>query len=130
MDVRNSRGKLDEINEEFAINPAPIASQLSRDRGDQEELKILLEICLIQFRNQSKLKKIREDTSSFKGEFPPDFEGHLMRSGSGIDGHDRGLNFALRSHDRATIAFLVHPPSAVRWRSGKWVVLIIADQAS
>ena len=29
MDVRNSRGKFDEIKEEFAINPAPIALQSS-----------------------------------------------------------------------------------------------------
>ena len=65
--------------------------------------------------DQSKVKKIREDTSSFKGEFPPDFKGHLMRFGSGIDGHDRGsdcgLDFASkeamialdRGHDRAAI---------------------------
>ena len=33
MDVRNSMGKLDEIKEEFAINPAPIASQLSLNVG-------------------------------------------------------------------------------------------------
>ena len=41
-DVRNSRGKFDEIKEEFAINLAPIALQLSRNGGDHEELKILL----------------------------------------------------------------------------------------
>ena len=29
MDIRNSRGKFDEIKEEFAINPAPIESQSS-----------------------------------------------------------------------------------------------------
>ena len=65
---------------------------------DHEELEIFLEICLITSRIDQKLRKIREDTSSFKGEFLPDFEGHLMRSGSGIDGHDcgndRGLDFA------------------------------------
>ena len=32
-DVRNSRGKFDEIKEEFAINPAPIALQLSLNAG-------------------------------------------------------------------------------------------------
>ena len=71
-----------------------------------------------------------------------------MRSGSGIDGHDRGddrgLDFTSKGprshhdqaliaprsgHDRTTIVVLVHPPSAVRWRSGKWVVPIIADEA-
>ena len=29
VDVQNSRGKFDEIKEEFVINPAPIALQLS-----------------------------------------------------------------------------------------------------
>ena len=33
MDVQNSRGKFDEIKEEFAINPPPIASQLSLNAG-------------------------------------------------------------------------------------------------
>ena len=33
MEVRNSRGKFDEIKEEFAINPAPIASQSSLNAG-------------------------------------------------------------------------------------------------
>ena len=33
MDVRNSRGKFDEIKERFMINPAPIASQSSLNVG-------------------------------------------------------------------------------------------------
>ena len=33
MDVRNSRGKFDEIKEKFAINPGPIALQLSINAG-------------------------------------------------------------------------------------------------
>ena len=33
MDVQNSRGKFDEIKEEFAINPSPIASQSSLKVG-------------------------------------------------------------------------------------------------
>ena len=33
MDVRSSRGKFDEIKEEFAINPAPIALQSSLKAG-------------------------------------------------------------------------------------------------
>ena len=126
-------------------NSRSISLQLLRNRvltrGDHEELEIFLEIHLIHFTNRSKVKKIREDTSSFKGEFLPDFEGHLMRSGSGIDGHnhcgDRGLDFASKEamivprsgYDRTTIVGLVHPLSAARWRSGKWVVPIIADQA-
>ena len=46
MDVWNSRGKLDEIKGKFAINPSPIASQLSLNTGgDHDELEIFLEIC-------------------------------------------------------------------------------------
>ena len=33
MDVQNSRGKFDEIKGEFAINPAPIASESSVNMG-------------------------------------------------------------------------------------------------
>ena len=33
MDVRNSRGKFDEIKEEFVINPAPIALESSLNAG-------------------------------------------------------------------------------------------------
>ena len=51
MDVRNLRGKVDEIKEEFAINPAPIASQSSINVGNHKELEIFLKICLIHFTN-------------------------------------------------------------------------------
>ena len=34
MDVQNSREKFDEIKEEFVINRAPIASQLSLNVGE------------------------------------------------------------------------------------------------
>ena len=33
MNVGNSRGKFDEIKEEFAINPAPMSSQSSLNAG-------------------------------------------------------------------------------------------------
>ena len=55
-EVRNSRGKFNEIKRKFAINPAPIASQLSLNAGDHEELKILLQIHLIASRINQKLK--------------------------------------------------------------------------
>ena len=58
-DVRNSRGKFDEIKEKFAINPAPIASQLSLNVGGHDELEIFLEICLIPSRIDQKLKNKR-----------------------------------------------------------------------
>ena len=51
VDVRHSRGKFDEIKEEFAINPTPIASQLSLNVGNHDELEIFLEIFLIRFTN-------------------------------------------------------------------------------
>ena len=33
MDVRNLRGKFDEVKEKFVINPAPIVSQSSVNAG-------------------------------------------------------------------------------------------------
>ena len=57
MDVRNSREKFDEMKEKFAINPAPIASQLSLNAGgNHDELEIFLEIRLISFTNRSKVE--------------------------------------------------------------------------
>ena len=41
MDVRNSRAKFDEIKEEFAINPAPIASQSSLNAGGSRRTRDL-----------------------------------------------------------------------------------------
>ena len=41
MDVRSSRRKFDEIKEEFAINPAPIAWQLSLNAGISRRFKDL-----------------------------------------------------------------------------------------
>ena len=69
MDVRNSWGKFDEIKKKFMINPAPIASQSSLNVGDQNELEIFLEICLI----PSQIEQRRE-IHAFKGEIRPDFE--------------------------------------------------------
>ena len=66
VDVRNSRGKFDEIKKEFAINPAPIASQSSLNAGDHKELEIFLEIRLIASRINQKLKNKGENTSILK----------------------------------------------------------------
>ena len=41
MDVRNSRGKFDEIKEEFAINPAQITSQSSLNAGGSRRTRDL-----------------------------------------------------------------------------------------
>ena len=70
MDVRNSREKFDEIKEEFAINPAPIASQSSLNAGgDHEELEIFLKIGLIHFTNRSKVKEKRGIQRFLKNKF-------------------------------------------------------------
>ena len=45
-----------QMNSIFAINPAPIASQLSINVGDHKELKILLQICIIASRINQKLR--------------------------------------------------------------------------
>ena len=71
MDVRNLRGKFDEVKEEFAINPTPIASQLSLNAERLRELKTFLEISLIKVTNRSKVVLQRENTSLFKGKFSP-----------------------------------------------------------
>ena len=68
-DVRNSRGKFDEIKEEFAINPAPIALQLSLNMG----LKILLEVFLIASRINQKLKNKQGIHRFLKGFLPKKF---------------------------------------------------------
>ena len=65
MDVRNSRGKFDEIKEKFVINPAPIASQSSLNAGEHDELEIFLETRLISSRVDQKLKNKRREYMSF-----------------------------------------------------------------
>ena len=64
-DVRNSRGKFDEIKEEFAINPAPIALQLSLNAGASQRTYDFPLNFLNCFTNQSKVKKERGNTSVF-----------------------------------------------------------------
>ena len=59
MDVRNSRGKFDEIKEKFAINPDPIASQSSLNAINHDELEIFLKILLIPSRTDQKFKNKR-----------------------------------------------------------------------
>ena len=71
VDVQNSRGKFDEIKEEFPINPALIASQLSLNAGGHDELEIFLEIFLIPFTNRSKVEEQKGKYIAFKGKFGP-----------------------------------------------------------
>ena len=70
-DFRNSRGKFDEIKEEFVINPAPIASELSLNAGDHDELKIFLKIRLIPSRIDQKLRTKKGEYMLFKENFGP-----------------------------------------------------------
>ena len=81
-DVENSRGKFDEIKEEFAINPAPIALQLSRNAGGSQRTYYFAPNLLNCFTNQSKVEEIRRATLSFKRGFGPEHSGRLMRSGA------------------------------------------------
>ena len=67
VDVRNSRGKFNEIKEKFVINPAPIASQSSLNSGGHDELEIFLEIPLIPSRIDQKLKNKGRNTLVLKG---------------------------------------------------------------
>ena len=70
-DFRNSRGKFDEIKEEFAINLAPIPSESSLNAGDHDELKIFLEIRLIPSRIDQKFKNKRGEYMLLKREIDP-----------------------------------------------------------
>ena len=69
--VRNSRGKFDEIKEKFAINLAPIASQSSLNTGDHDELEIFFKICLIPSRIDQKLKNKGEKYMLLKRKIGP-----------------------------------------------------------
>ena len=79
MDVLNSRGKFDKINEKFVINPAPIASQSSLNAGDHDELEILLKICLISSQIDQKLKNKGRIHGFLKGKLAQN-RGQLRRS--------------------------------------------------
>ena len=122
MDVRNSRRKFDEIKEKFVINPAPIASQLSLNAGDHDELEIFLEIRLISSRINQKLKNKGRIHGFLKGKLARRswaieavVEAICRGHGSGSLGRRRGFqighelrdNFASNEprlhHDRATI---------------------------
>ena len=86
MDVRISRGKFDEINEKFTINPAPIASQSSLNAGDHDELEIFLEIRLIPSRIDQKLKNKEGKYMVLKREIGPTIVGHWSCRGGILQG--------------------------------------------
>ena len=83
-DFRNSRGKFDEIKDEFVINPAPIPL-------DHDELKIFLEIRLIPSRIDQKLRTKKRVHGFLKGELGrrswvigADVDADLQHRGSGF----------------------------------------------
>ena len=101
VDVRNSRGKFDEIKEKFMINPAPIASQLSLNAGGTRWTRDLPRNSLNFFTSRSKVKEQRRTTWVFKGElarrsWPIEaiVGAEFMRRGSDSLGMGRGFNSA------------------------------------
>ena len=76
MDVRNSRGKFDEIKGKFVINPALIASQSSLNAGEHDELEIFLETRLISSRVDQKLKNKEGKYMLLKREIGPKIVGN------------------------------------------------------
>ena len=64
-DVRNSRENFDEIKEDFAINPAPIALQLSLNVEGSQRTYYFSPNLVNCFTNQSKVEEISRDTLPF-----------------------------------------------------------------
>ena len=79
-DVRNSRGKFDEIKEKFDINPAPIALQLSLNARGSRRTRDLPRNSLNSFTNRSKVEEQRREIHAFKKENWPEDRGQLKRS--------------------------------------------------
>ena len=101
VDVRNSRGKFDEIKEEFAINPAPIASQSSLNARGSRWTRDLPKIRLIYFTNWSKVEEQEEEHRFLKRilaqkSWPFDAVVGEIWWGRGSDslGRHRGFNLA------------------------------------
>ena len=69
-DVRNSRGKFDEI-EEFAIKPTLIASQLSLNAGGSRRTQDFAPYLLNFFTNKSNVEIKTREEDRFKGNFRP-----------------------------------------------------------
>ena len=76
VDVRNSRGKFDEIKEKFVINPAPIASQSSLNAGRTRWNRDLPRNLLNFFTSRSKVEEQRRNTWVFKEEIGPKIVGN------------------------------------------------------
>ena len=85
-DFRNSRGKFDEIKEEFVINPAPIPSELSLNAGESWWTKDLPINSLNSFTNRSKVKKKGRSTWVFKERIGPKIVGNWRGCGGVLQG--------------------------------------------
>ena len=110
MDVRNSRGKFDEIKEKFTINPTPIASQSSLNAGIRNsclittELEIFLKIRLLPSRIDQKLKNNEELHVFLKGKLARGswaidavVGAELLRRGGGFTWRGRSFRIDLES---------------------------------
>ena len=100
VDVRNSRGKFDEIKEKFVINPAPIASQSSLNVGGTRWTRDLPRNSLNFFTSRSKVEEQRREIHGFKEKFKleivgdgGDRGGGLMASRGRFHGHGSWLQF-------------------------------------
>ena len=104
VDVRNWRGKFDEIKEKFVINPAPIASQSSVYAGGSRWTRDLPRNSLNFFTSRSKVKFEREKYIGLKEEIGLrivgngcDRGGGLMTSRGQFRGHRSWLQFRDKS---------------------------------
>ena len=86
VDVRNSRGKFEDIKEKFAINPAPIASQSSLNVGGSRWNRDLPRNSLNSFTNRSKVEEQRREIHAFKEGNWPEFVGHWSGRGGDLQG--------------------------------------------
>ena len=138
MDVRNSRGKFDEIKEKFVINPAPIASQLSLNAGGTRWTRDLHRNSLNFFTSRSKVEEQKRGKYMLlTRELGPKswpieaIVGVVWgRRGSGSLG--RGCRF--NSARRLTSISLQHEPrswhdrATIRPRSGHdWASIVVLD---
>ena len=84
VDVRNSRGKFDEIKEKFVINPAPIASQSSLNAGGTRWTRDLPRNSLNFFTSRSKVEEQRREYMLLKREIGPRIMGNWRIRGGGF----------------------------------------------
>ena len=127
VDVRNSRGKFDEIKEEFSNNPTPIALVSSLNPGGSRRTK---DLARNSFNSLHKLIKISAENLSRLMRLWEWMKRDLNLMNRGLDpalimalispqgSYDRAWSWPRSHSDRATIASRSGLDlSAVRWRS-------------